>query len=42
MGCLLASGDDSRDGKALAPMNTGTRRPAAEMYVIETVYPFLN
>ncbi len=42
MECLLASGDDSSDGKALAEVNTETRRPAAEMDVFETVCPFLK
>ena len=41
-GCPLASGDDSSDDKALAPTNTSTRRPAAEMDAFETVYLFLK
>jgi hypothetical protein len=38
-GCPLASGDDSSDGKALAPTPTVTRRPGAEMDAFEIVYP---
>jgi hypothetical protein len=38
-GCPLASGDDSSDGKALAPTPRGTRRPAAEMDAFGIVYP---